>query len=179
MVDPTGLNEQLKNSRKKPPRMYGKSFGAGLLGGIIGGLVFLAIKGFAHLDFFPIFILAGIGVMAMYLYFVDHTERSNRQLPFLFLAGAASTVITLFLYHVIVFLMLNVDITFGNLFDAYFQSTSNSFFGAYEPLVYHFVAFFFTAIGIGLAWLYVAISVPKWEKKHGKDASNSIRRRKR
>ncbi len=179
MVDPTSLNEQLKNSRKKPPRLYGRSFGFGLLGGFIGGLVFLAMKGFAHIDSFPIFILAGIGVMAMYLYFVDQTERTNRQIPFLFLAGFVSVVIILFLYHLVAFSMLNVDITFRNLFDAYFRSTSNSFFGRFEPLANHLVAFFFVSVGIGLSWLYVAISVPRWEKKHGKDSYTNVRRRKR
>ena len=177
MVDPTGLNEQLKNSRKKKPNFYSKSFGVGLLGGIIGGLIFLALKGIWHIDSFPLFVFSGIGVMALYLYFVDQADRNNRQLPFLFLAGLVSNVIVLFLYILVSLYTAGAGIRFDYIFDAYFNNTAAGFMDS--TLLFHLVAFFFTSVGIGLSWLYVVISVPRWEQKHGKDEPKGIRRRKR
>ncbi len=177
MVDPTGLNEQLMKRKEKAPTLYGKSFCVGLLGGIIGGLVFLALKGFGHIDSFPVFILSGIGVMALYLYFIDQSERNNRQIPFLFLAGIVSNIIILFFYILVTLYMADAGIKFAYIFDAYFHNTAAGFMDS--TLLFHLVAFFFTAVGIGLSWLYIAISVPRWEKKHGKGEPKGIRRRKR
>ena len=50
MIDPTSLNEKLKKDSKKPSVGYGRTFGAGLLGGVIGGVIFLAFKGFWSID---------------------------------------------------------------------------------------------------------------------------------
>lgn len=176
MVDPTQLNELQKKDREKKPSLFGKTFGVGLLGGIIGGLVFLALKGFGSIDSFPVFILSGIGIMALYLYFIDQSERNKRQIPFLFLSGFVSTLITLFFYILLCLYKTHAGITFRNIFDAYFHNTSASAIDG--TLLFHIVAFFFTAVGIGLAWLYIAISVPKWEKKHGKQEPKGIRGRK-
>ncbi len=164
MIDPTGLNEQLKRDSKKPSDAYGRTFGTGLLGGVIGGLIFLAFKGFGAIDCFPLFILSGIGVMALYLYFVDRDQRHNRQLPVLFLSGLASVVIILFLYIVLSLYKTGAGVTVAHIIDAYFHNSSESAIDS--TLLFHLVA-----------WLYVAISAPRWEKKHG--SSEPIRRSKR
>lgn len=177
MVDPTGLNEQLKRKNAKSANLYGKTFGTGLLGGIIGGVVFLALKGVGSIDCFPLFILSGIGIVAMYLYFTDSEERKNRQIPFLFLAGIVSVVVILFLYILISLYKSGAGVTLSHIFQAYFQNTADSF--GESTLFFHLVALFFEALGIGLAWLYVSISVPRWERKHGKDEPKGIRRRRR
>lgn len=175
MVDPTGLNEQLKKDSKKPSMAYGRTFGTGLLGGIIGGLIFLAFKGFGAIDCFPLFILSGIGVTALYLYFVDRERRHNKQLLFLLLAGLVSVLIILFFYIIIALYKSGAGVTMGHVFDAYFRNSSESVVDG--TLLFHLVACFFTALGIGVTWLYVAISAPRWEKKHG--SSEPVRRSKR
>ncbi|MBP3391519.1 MAG: hypothetical protein J6L76_01865 [Clostridia bacterium] len=175
MVDPTSLNEQLKNGHKKPSMAYGRTFGSGLLGGVIGGLIFLAFKGFGAIDCFPLFILTGIGVMAMYLYFVDRERRHNKQLPMVFLAGLASVVIILFFYILLSLYKSGAPVSGANVFDAYFHNSAESIIDG--TLLFHIVAFFFTALGIGATWLYVAITMPRWEKKHG--TSEPVRRSRR
>ncbi|MBR5280675.1 MAG: hypothetical protein IKU26_06915 [Clostridia bacterium] len=174
MIDPTSLNEQLRNAKKKPSMAYRRTFGSGLLGGLMGGLIFLAFKGFGSIDCFPIFILSGIGVMAMYLYFVDRERRDKRQLPVLFLAGLAAVLITLFFYIILSLYKTGAGVTAGHIFDAYFRNSSESAIDG--TLLFHLVACFFTALGIGGSWLYVSISTPKWENKHG--ASEPVRRSK-
>ena len=172
MIDPTSLNEQLKKDSQKPSMQYGRTFGTGLLGGVIGGLVFLAFKGIGSIDCFPLFILSGIGVMALYLYFMDRERRHNKQLPILFLAGLVSVLVILFFYIVLSLYTTGAGVTMQHVFDAYFRNSAESYIDG--TLLIHLVACFFTALGIGITWLYVTISTPKWEKKHG--ASEPIRR---
>lgn len=173
MIDPTGLNEQLKKVNRKPSGGYGRTFWTGLLGGLIGGLVIPILKGY-RIDCFPLFMLAGIGVAAMYFYFVDMERRHKKQLPVLFLAGLAAVIITLFFYIVVSLYVSDAGVTARNVFDAYFRNSSESAIDS--TLLFHLVACFFTALGLGGAWLYVTIATPKWEQKHGK--SEPVRRSK-
>lgn len=177
MIDPTSLNEKLKKDSKKPSVGYGRTFGTGLLGGVIGGVIFLAFKVFWSIDCFPLFILSGIGVMAMYLYFMDKERRNKKQLSMLFLSGLVAVVITLFFYVLLSLHKTGAGITAGHVFDAYFRNSSESAIDS--TLLFHLVACFFTAIGISATWLYVSISAPRWEKKHGPSESVRSSRRKR
>ncbi len=176
MVDPTGLNEQQKRDRKGPGKYYGKSFLAGLLGGLIGGTIAVAVKWITFTDCFLLFVLAGIGVVAMYLYFVDKENRSNRQIPFLFLSGAASVVISMFFYLIATLHRSGWGVSLRHIYEAYFMNTNPWVEGT---MFIHLFALMLTFIGIGIGWLYIAISVPRWEKKGGSSEEPKRARRKK
>ena len=177
MIDPTGLNEQLNRRDKKSDIAFGRTFGTGLLGGLVGGVFFLAFKGLGSIDCFPLFILSGIGIVAMYLYFMDKERRNKKQLPALFLAGLVSVLVTLFFFILLSLYKTGAGVTMHNIYESYFHNISESYIDS--TLLFHLVAYFFTALGIGITWLYVVLFSPRWEKKHGDSEPVRRSRRKR
>ena len=183
MIDPTGLNEQLKKDNKKPAMAFGRTFGTGLLGGVMGGLIFLGFKGFGSIDFIPFYILSGIGIVAMYFYFMDKERRNKKQLPVLFLSGLVAVFITLFFYILLdLYLPGGEGITMKNIYLAYFDNMIGIYIGntfINQTILTHLYAYFFTALGIGATWLYIVIFSPRWEKKHRDSEPVRRSRRKR
>ena len=169
MVDPTelGKSEKLKLKEEKNKR-YGVSYLFGLLGGVLGGVPFLALYLALGLISWPFMILSGLGVYVMYLYFLDVNERRSRQLFFLLLADLTSVIILLFFFILMQLHKIGAGISVRNIIDTYFRNgyVVGSFMD--YTLFWHLFALLFSLIGFFAVWLYVKFAVPRWEKKHGK-----------
>lgn len=174
MVDPTELSKSAKKKQKEEgKKRYGLSYLFGLLGGLVGGLPFFLLYLAIELRTFPLLILVGVGVYAIYLYFIDVEERNNKQIIFLILADITAVILTLFFFVVVTLYKTGSGITFKNIIDAYFRNQQSVGGWLDYTLFFHLVALLFSAIGFVGIWLYVKIAVPRWEKKHGKTESGT------
>lgn len=174
MVDPTEISRSQRAKQKEAEKKrYGISYLFGLLGGVLGGVPFIVLYLALSIESWPFFILTGIGVYVLYLYFIDVNERNKKQIIFLALADVTAVIVNLFVFVLLLLHRSGSGITGRNILDAYFsnQYTVGGFIN--YTLFWHLFALLFSAVGFGAVWLYVRFAVPRWEKKHGKTAEGT------
>lgn len=174
MIDPTEIRKSEELRRKEESNMrYGISYLTGLLGGVLGGLPFLAMYLALNIISWPFMIISGLGVYVMYLYFIDVNERHKKQIPFLLLSLLTSVIVVLFIFILINLHKSGAGISARNIIDTYFKNgySVGSFMDF--TLFWHLFALLFSLLGFFAVWLYIRFAVPRWEKKHGKTESGT------